>query len=288
MKTLRGDSSPFSKVASVSIPTDVTLQSAQAVHAELLGSDLHCMTSAQVEEAIKPLREVADSLQGWLVRVESFLERAEAALQRLPLAPAPMVESAVGFVDEAGVELFGSFSPRVGSSSTPLVLPDFKGETSVEVVSPVLQIMPELHVLCGEPVSPLSMEQLKLGSLQASEVDLVSSPLPVEPCQAPDSLPLGVVERGVLDVAALPSSATIEQVMPVSDMTIEPLVLAPTPSSDALFAKELCDLLASVEVARPGLGRSIACLLTGTPIRGKQKKVGKGKSGAKGKASLAA
>ena len=70
----------------------------------------------------------------------------------------------------------------------------------------------------------------------------------------------------------LPSLATIEQVMPVSGMTIEPSVVAPTPSPDALFAKELCDLLTSVDVARPGLGRSIACHLTGTPIRGKQKK----------------
>ena len=72
------------------------------------------------------------------------------------------------------------------------------------------------------------------------------------------------------------------QVMPMSGMTIESSVSAPAPNSNALFAKELCDLLASVEVARPGLGRSIACLLTGTPVRDKQKKVGKGKSGAKG------
>ena len=43
-----------------------------------------------------------------------------------------------------------------------------------------------------------------------------------------------------------------------------------------------------MDVARPGLGRSIACLLTGTPIRGKQKKGGKGKSSAIGKVSLAA
>ena len=75
--------------------------------------------------------------------------------------------------------------------------------------------------------------------------------------------------------------------MPVTNMTSEPIVVAPTPNPDALFAKELCDLLASVEVARPGLGKSIACLLTGTPIRGKQKMVGKGKSDAIGKASLA-
>jgi hypothetical protein len=81
-------------------------------------------------------------------------------------------------MDEVGAELFGSFSPHVGSSSTPLVLPDTEGEASAKVVSPVLQIMPELRVLCGESVSPVSMEQLKLGSLQASEVDLVSSPPP--------------------------------------------------------------------------------------------------------------
>ena len=107
-------------------------------------------------------------------------------------------------------------------------------------------------------------------------------------CQALATLPLGVLERRVLDGGALPSPATVEQVMPVSGMTIEPSVVAPTPNPDALFAKELCDLLASVDVARPGFGRSIACLLTGTPIRGKQKKGGKGKSSAIGKASLPA
>ena len=95
------------------------------------------------------------------------------------------------------------------------------------------------------------------------------------------------MEHRVLDVDDVPLFATMKQVMPVSDMTIEPSVLAPTPNTDALFAKKFCDLLARVEVARPGFGRSIACLLTGTPIKGKQKKVGKGKSGAIGKASLA-
>ncbi|KAE8814537.1 putative LRR receptor-like serine/threonine-protein kinase [Hordeum vulgare] len=72
--------------------------------------------------------------------------------------------------------------------------------------------------------------------------------------------------------------------MPLSDVTIEPRVMAPTPGPYDPFAKELCDLLANVEVARPGLGRSIACLLMGTKIRGKCEKVGKGKKiGAIGK-----
>jgi hypothetical protein len=50
----------------------------------------------------------------------------------------------------------------------------------------------------------------------------------------------------------------------------------PTPSPpglnpDALFAKELCDLLSSLEAANPGLGRAIVCLLTGMTTKGKSK-----------------
>jgi hypothetical protein len=43
---------------------------------------------------------------------------------------------------------------------------------------------------------------------------------------------------------------------------------------DALFAEEICDLLTRLEVVIPGFGRVIACLLTGTVIKGKSKKVG--------------
>ncbi|XBI61397.1 hypothetical protein VPH35_042203 [Triticum aestivum] len=282
----------------------VSSSAGSAASAELLRSELQGMASLQMVKAIQPLSDVVDSMHGWLLRAGSLLERAEVALGRLspataeaplpPMSP-PLPKLVVDFEGGNDVDLYGcfsprasGFSPRVGSSSTPQVLPDFEGVASVEVVSPVLQIMPELQMLSGELVSPLSMEQLKLDSPQASEVDLVSSPPPMEPCQASNSLPLDVMESGVLDAAVVPSSVTIGQVMPVSGMTTEPLVLAPTPNSNALFAKELYDLLASVEVARPGLGRSIACLLTGTPIRDKQKKVGNRKSGAKGKTSLTA
>jgi hypothetical protein len=47
-----------------------------------------------------------------------------------------------------------------------------------------------------------------------------------------------------------------------------------THNPDALLAKEVCDLLSGLYIAIPGLGRVIACLLTGTPIKGKNKKVG--------------
>jgi hypothetical protein len=58
--------------------------------------------------------------------------------------------------------------------------------------------------------------------------------------------------------------------------------------------KELCDLLASLEVASPGTGKAIASLLTGKPTRGDIKKLEKSlrskgkKCGVFGKASVAA
>jgi hypothetical protein len=47
-------------------------------------------------------------------------------------------------------------------------------------------------------------------------------------------------------------------------------------SPDALVAEEICDFLSRLDLLIPGFGRSIACLLTGTPIKGKIKKVGDG------------
>ncbi|XBH92908.1 hypothetical protein VPH35_083943 [Triticum aestivum] len=252
-------------------------------------------------------------MKGWMLRMESFMERAEAALGGLSLTPPvlqtthvlhPLVVPDGSFDTEKGDELHGRFFPRARASSPPLAS---EGLDNDVVVTSVLQIMPELRELCGGPVLPLCVEQLQVDPPKISSVALPPTS-PLESSQIVDAeessdldgaisrspKSIGrqalVIERGVPDVVALPSSATIEQVMPVSDMAIEPSVLAPTPTpnSNALFAKELCDLLASVEVARPGLGRSIACLLTGTPIRGKQKKMGEGKSDVIGKASLVA
>ena len=77
-----------------------------------------------------------------------------------------IVVHAVGFMDEADVELFDSFLPRVGSSLTPPVLSDFKNEASTEVVSLVLKIIyPRCSCCVGELISPQSMEVQKLGSL---------------------------------------------------------------------------------------------------------------------------
>ncbi|CAA3004222.1 oryzain alpha chain, partial [Olea europaea subsp. europaea] len=66
------------------------LQSALEKHADFL------------QEAIRPLQEVVDSLHGWLLALGGFLERAEAALARLSLAPTdPLVLPDAGKVARA-------------------------------------------------------------------------------------------------------------------------------------------------------------------------------------------
>ncbi|XBI58488.1 hypothetical protein VPH35_039710 [Triticum aestivum] len=132
-------------------------------------------------------------LQSCVVRVESFLERAEVALGRLSLVSALLqttltshspCASGVCSAEDRGEELYGSFSPRVGvhSSSVPTSPPmesSTKGLSIAVLVTPVLQIMPELRELClslseehtkvdmstasieGQ-VSPLSSEQLEV------------------------------------------------------------------------------------------------------------------------------
>jgi hypothetical protein len=108
------------------------------------------------------------------------------------------------------------------------------GKAIVEVVAPVLQIMPELQELGASPDLPLTVEHVKV------------------------DVPATLILREQLNVASTPISPS------------------PPHSPDALVAEEICDLLSRLDLLIPGLGRSIACLLTGTPIKGKIKKVGDG------------
>jgi hypothetical protein len=96
-----------------------------------------------------------------------------------------------------------------------------------EVIAPVLQVLPKLQELCGESSVVLPIE---LGSLEASAVAMMPSPLPSKPCQTS-----AIVDSG--------------SVFPAN--------------SEALFGEELCDLLVSLEVASPGYGIEIACVLAG-------------------------
>jgi hypothetical protein len=80
------------------------------------------------------------------------------------------------------------------------------------------------------------------------------------------ALPLSVGEHTKVD-----SSATLTSPERL-DVTTSPIPPLTEHNPDALLVKEVCDLLSGLETAIPGLGRAIACLLTGTPIKGKSTK----------------
>jgi hypothetical protein len=88
-------------------------------------------------------------------------------------------------------------------------------------------------------------------------VSLVLQIMPKLPelCASP-ALPLSVEHKKVDSSATLNSHVQSE----VTSLPIPPPVAH---NPDALFAKELCDLLSGLETAIHGLGRAIACLLTG-------------------------
>jgi hypothetical protein len=104
-------------------------------------------------------------------------------------------------------------------------------------------VMPELHELCREASSPLSMTH----QVDSHETLVVAAAHPpVEPCQ-----PLVFVDPG--------------------DKITKAGALAP--EADALFAKELGDLLVSLEAASPGYGKEIACVFAGNASEDMIKKV---------------
>ena len=186
----------------------------------------------------------SEQLQVCLARVESFLERAEVALCKLSLVsamlntiPAPCPVDKVGSVEDTSEELYGCFSPRVGnsSSSTLSVLPSILPTAESEAN--------------GTVVAPVMQTMPKL------QVVCVSPALPVsvEHIDVDSSLTMSSPKRSEVDSRPIPSPSTH--------------------NADVLFAKELCNLLSSVEVAIPGCGRAIACLLTGSTIKGKNKKM---------------
>jgi hypothetical protein len=187
-----------------------------------------------------------EQMQGYMTRIGSFLERAEAALSKLSLLPAmlettpsshPHGQFGVGSMEDMEAKHYGCFSPRAGDSllsfsASPTVSSTTEGGAIAAAVAPMLEIMPELRELCVSPTLPLSAEHMKV------------------------------------------DSSTIVSSLERSDVESVPIPPPPAHSSDALFAKELCDLLSRLDVIIPGFGRAIACLLTGTKIKGKIKKVG--------------
>jgi hypothetical protein len=114
-----------------------------------------------------------------------------------------------------------------------------------EILAPLLQIILELNKLCGEP------------SVVVVVVSTTPSPPSSEPCQT-----LAHVDSAGLDASDSLPSVDIGDVVSLSDEIVEISVLAP--NFEALFAKELSDLLVRLEAAvSPGYGMEIACVLVG-------------------------
>ncbi|KAM0841131.1 hypothetical protein ACQ4PT_059220 [Festuca glaucescens] len=195
----------------VSSLASADMQSALDVQAELL------------RDAVRPLREAVDSLHDWMLAIGGFLERAEAVLGRLSRTPAdPLVLPVVDKVDACGAGLHGCFSPRARASSA--------------ITAPVMQIMPELLELCGGVLTPPSVEEVRSGSHEFS--DVVSPPC------------LGFEKCGVVDAAVSISPESDKQVVTIGDEVAKSGLL-PTVSG-AVVAREVCDFLANLALAYPG------------------------------------
>jgi hypothetical protein len=99
-------------------------------------------------------------LHDCLVRIESFLVIAGAALDTPPVSAEASSPTELN-VTEVGEEgPFGSFSPCAMSGT--LSQPDVPVESESEVMAPVMLIMPKLEKLCGESATPLSEVHLEL------------------------------------------------------------------------------------------------------------------------------
>ncbi|XBJ22721.1 hypothetical protein VPH35_001060 [Triticum aestivum] len=170
-------------------------------------------------------------LQGWQARIESFLERAEAALSRLSLVAAmlqatlqPLGVAVVDSTEVRGTEPYGCFSPRVWDNSpsvsaSSVALPPAVGESIVGLAAPVLQLMPELRDICSNLASPMSLERLEVDSSTTLCKEHVSS-LSCEQLKVPKSI-----------VSLVPAVEDVLSVVPRVDDVDVASWLVPVPTS---------------------------------------------------------
>ena len=235
-------------------------------------------TSPSIDVLQTALADQTELLQGWQTRIESFLERAEAALSRLSFLPATFLATQtplphVGSTEDEGADPYGCFSPRVRDNSSLMsaasVVHADVGESIAVLAAPVLQLMPELRDICSSPASPLSLKRLEVDS-SATLCEGHVSPLSCEKLETPKSIvsmvpmgddveavgmlaldplepnqPLIFVEHGGSDVVVTHSHVTVGQVS-VRDKV-----------NDILFDLELHSLLKRLERVSPGSGKAI-------------------------------
>jgi hypothetical protein len=231
------------------------------------------LVDVHVEEASRPLREEVANLKLLLAHITGSLECTSGEF----------IEQESSVVEEECS--FGCFSPRARSCPSPHrdVSVAYESEDAGEFMAPVMEIMPELPESCGKPSPSLSMLHLQVDPLGTSTV--ASTPPPVESSYIGDKIMPELKElRGGSSVASMVELGSLESVAMVAMTSLPPASEEPdfvdtggvlAPNSEALFGKELCDLLVSLEAANPGYGKEIACVLAGKASKGLIRKVEK-------------
>lgn len=101
----------------------------------------------------------------------------------------------------------------------PLVSATVEDEAIVEVVTPVLQIMPELQQLCARPASPLSMEHMEVNS-PATSCEGHDPPLSCEHLEAAESIASVVIVNDDVELDELGRVDVEHPEAPVSIMLV--------------------------------------------------------------------
>ena len=204
---------------------------------ELLASVVQLGGVTPVLVSFSPLEEHAEAV--------AAVACAEAALGSLPVEPpmSQLPEHQVGFMDGREACLYGCFSPRAPlcTSPLPVMLSDPESEVVTNDVAPVIQSMPELHVLSVETISPSSMVLSKVDSLGAMTVASTPSPPPLEPA---------CVESGGPGTSGRCSLEPFGGVVPMADEIVVAGVLVPNPG--VLLATKICEFLANLDSENSG------------------------------------
>uniref|UniRef100_A0ACD5ZYJ5 Uncharacterized protein n=1 Tax=Avena sativa TaxID=4498 RepID=A0ACD5ZYJ5_AVESA len=229
---------PLLGVARSSMLTTVwTLSQAQVA---LMRMELLQLVEVRIEEVARPLREEVATLKSLLVCVDDSLELAVACTSGgLGLAPAQassLLDSTEQKSSVVEEHLYGCVSPRGSPCS---------------LLQPVLLATFESKGMDGvmAPVLQITPELHELS--EESVVVLL--------------LELG--SFGDLAVATTPSPSQSHASVGSGGVWAH--------NSEALFARELCSLLASLEAVSPGYGKDVACVLAGKASEGLIRKVGK-------------
>jgi hypothetical protein len=195
----------------------------------LMRLELLQLVDVRVEEASRPLREELAALNLLLARAGDSSEPMKACTSCGPeLASAQALFPHDSAVQKSSVveedNLYGSVSPRGSPCLSPQ--PSVSPAFVSEDMAGILAPVLQITPELHELREEDSVElPLELGSFEASAV----APMPSPPQK--------------------PASMFSEEVL--------------AHSSEALFGTELCGLLASLEVASPGYGKDIACVLAG-------------------------